>query len=167
MDMQTLFCAGDRAVLVGLQDAALNGQIGKVLRFDSKTSRFAGRVGVKTLAVKPANLLSKSKNNMSSLKLCRYGGRCRRPNCHFHHEDRAGRASLSAAHWQALCEGERMELESAGGSCCTGSSSVSNESQNVEQPDPMNPCRQTSGLATDDGAMLVTLNDDVALHERS
>ena len=106
-------CPGSKVWISGLSSAAhLNGAQGKLLAFDSNSGCWEVETksdGFKK--IKPANILplsasdcfSNASSSPRSLgqrckknRLCRFGTSCWRPNCHFAHEDNAGRCKQFA-----------------------------------------------------------------------
>ena len=98
----SLLSAHDRVVLVGLKDETLSGQVGTVLRLDTITGLYAVKVGIRQVAVKPANLMTRQKQFKKSSRLRRYGNACWRPECRFVHDDEGARVAHWASHWRSL-----------------------------------------------------------------
>ena len=96
---------GSRAKLIGLQDPSLNGKAVNVVKFCKDTKRWAVQLGDRTLAVKESNLVLWNRSNhteIKTLRLCRYGNSCWRPNCCFSHPCEHERAQNWALHWDSV-----------------------------------------------------------------
>jgi len=99
---------GMRVALHSLSTATdLNGIVGKLGRFCSKSRRWAVDLSSKGCRkVKSENLLPLHNGNDADItpkksckvKLCRFGNACWRPGCHFSHPDEEGRR----VHWVSV-----------------------------------------------------------------
>ena len=100
---------GSAVVLVGLQETKLNGVQGIVVKHCSDSKRWAVQIGERCIAVKAQNLVVAKELQRS--KMCRYGERCWRPDCHFSHPCEESRANKWANHWQSVCKASASDSE--------------------------------------------------------
>ena len=113
MAASKVLCSGSRVIVHSLSTTAvLNGEIGRLMNFDSSSDRWEVRIdGAGCKKVRPANLVLASSLDAGSswsrgaarplktVKLCRYGDNCWRPSCHFFQENNGDRCKRLAAFW--------------------------------------------------------------------
>ena len=98
---------GMRVELRALQSKPhLNGQRGRIVSYEAEKQRWGVKVDSveQTMSLKTVNLcaLGSGKSGSGTKRLCRYGEKCYRPDCHFHHVDATGRCKHFADAWQDL-----------------------------------------------------------------